>query len=165
MDNHFLWFFQKIWELSITLKSFLGKNKIFIWFILRELGNFLSEFVYCILGVNSNEYWFSLFAFSCLGTHYSKKSRAGEGVIILCAHFNSLTNIQTYNCSLHQKYLPRLFNRIVFNYQIFTHWDSVLIAFDHIPSGNYLFKVNNRNTRTRCEICSKLTMKIFHTLF
>ena len=24
----------------------------------------------------------------------------------------------------------------------------------------YLLKVNNRNTRTRCEICSKLTIKI-----
>ena len=29
-----------------------------------------------------------------------------------------------------------------------------------IPAGNYMFKVNNRNTRTRCEICSKLTIKI-----
>ena len=29
----------------------------------------------------------------------------------------------------------------------------------HIPAGNYIFKVNNRNTRTRCEICSKLTIK------
>ena len=28
-----------------------------------------------------------------------------------------------------------------------------------IPAGNYMFKVNNRNTRTRCEICSKLTIK------
>ena len=28
------------------------------------------------------------------------------------------------------------------------------------PSGNYMFIVNNRNTRTRCEICSKLTIKI-----
>ena len=27
-------------------------------------------------------------------------------------------------------------------------------------AGNYMFKVNNRNTRTRCEICSKLTMRI-----
>ena len=27
------------------------------------------------------------------------------------------------------------------------------------PVGIYLLKVNNRNTRTRCEICSKLTMK------
>ena len=28
------------------------------------------------------------------------------------------------------------------------------------PPGIYLLKVNNRNARTRCEICSKLTMKI-----
>ena len=49
-----------------------------------------------------------------------------------------------------------------------------------IPGGIYLLKVSNRNTTTRCEICSKLTIKtperrhpvpllitfnIFHTLF
>ena len=28
-----------------------------------------------------------------------------------------------------------------------------------IPSGNYMFKVNNRNTRARCKIYSKLTIK------
>ena len=27
------------------------------------------------------------------------------------------------------------------------------------PVGNYIVKVNNRNTRTRCEICSKLKIK------
>ena len=27
------------------------------------------------------------------------------------------------------------------------------------PAGIYLLKVNNRNTRIRCEICSKLTIK------
>ena len=27
------------------------------------------------------------------------------------------------------------------------------------PAGIYLFKVNNRNTRARCEIYSKLTIK------
>ena len=27
------------------------------------------------------------------------------------------------------------------------------------PAGKYVFKVNNRNTRTRCEICSKITIK------
>ena len=27
------------------------------------------------------------------------------------------------------------------------------------PAGIYLLKVNNRNSRTRCEICSKLTIK------
>ena len=30
----------------------------------------------------------------------------------------------------------------------------------HFPAGMYLLKVNNKNTRTRCEICSKLTIKI-----
>ena len=28
------------------------------------------------------------------------------------------------------------------------------------PVGIYLFKDNNRNTRTRCEICSKLTIRL-----
>ena len=27
------------------------------------------------------------------------------------------------------------------------------------PAGNNMFKVNNKNTRTRCETCSKLTIK------
>ena len=27
------------------------------------------------------------------------------------------------------------------------------------PVGIYLFKFNNRNTRTRCEVCSKLTIR------
>ena len=31
---------------------------------------------------------------------------------------------------------------------------------DCYPAGNYIFKVNNRNTKTKCEICSKLTIKI-----
>ena len=26
----------------------------------------------------------------------------------------------------------------------------------YYPTGNYLFKINHRNTRTRCEICSEL---------
>ena len=27
------------------------------------------------------------------------------------------------------------------------------------PDGNYMFKVNNRKSKTRCEICSKVTIK------
>ena len=33
------------------------------------------------------------------------------------------------------------------------------ISGNRYPAGIYLLKVNNRNTRTRCEICSKLTIK------
>ena len=28
-----------------------------------------------------------------------------------------------------------------------------------VPAGNHMFKVNDKSTRTRCEICSKLTIK------
>ena len=33
------------------------------------------------------------------------------------------------------------------------------LAWCHNPTNIYLFKVNDRNTRKRCEICSKLTIK------
>ena len=41
---------------------------------------------------------------------------------------------------------------------------------DDIPAGIYLLKVNNRNSRTSCEKCSKLmslllTLNIFQTFF
>ena len=35
----------------------------------------------------------------------------------------------------------------------------IKVLLKHLPAGNYMFKVNNKNTRTRCEICSKLTIK------
>ena len=31
---------------------------------------------------------------------------------------------------------------------------------DIFAAGNYMFIVDNRNTRARCEICSKLTIKM-----
>ena len=67
------------------------------------------------------------------------------------------------------KYFPFL---VIFNMQ-----KSVSSSYSIFPAGNYTFKVDNRNTRTRCEICSKLTIKtpkrrqwritlnISHTLF
>ena len=38
--------------------------------------------------------------------------------------------------------------------------EMVLFVTIAIAASNYMFKVNNRNTRTRCKICSKLTIKI-----
>ena len=35
----------------------------------------------------------------------------------------------------------------------------LVCIFKRLPAGIYLLKVNNRNTRTRCVICSKLTIK------
>ena len=53
------------------------------------------------------------------------------------------------------------------------HWYLLKSLCYTMPVGIYMFKVHNRNTRTRCEICLKLTIKtpelltlnIFHTLF
>ena len=38
-------------------------------------------------------------------------------------------------------------------------FQTILCSDSKIPAGIYLLKFNNRNTRARCEICSKLTIK------
>ena len=38
-------------------------------------------------------------------------------------------------------------------------YNNVLLGEISYPAGNYMFKVNNRNTITRCKTCSKLTRK------
>ena len=45
-------------------------------------------------------------------------------------------------------------NEVVFQFKSF-YFINVKLK----PAENYMFKVNNRNTRTWCEICSKLTIK------
>ena len=56
-----------------------------------------------------------------------------------------------------------------FTENLFSNRDYFLSIYIN-PLGNYMLKVNNRYTRTRCGICSKLlitklTLNIFHTLF
>ena len=58
-------------------------------------------------------------------------------IIILC-HWYSLVELSDSNLDLF--IIPR-------------EWGTM------IPAGNHMFKVNNRNTRTRYEICSKLAIK------
>ena len=49
----------------------------------------------------------------------------------------------------------------------YTHADLIASSFSCLfPASNDMFKVNNSNTRTRCEIYSKLTIKtLVHTSF
>ena len=65
---------------------------------------------------------------------------------------------------IHLRYGPRNFyfkltkcplNKSPFSKEIGTGWEEILN-----PAGMYLLKVSNRSTRARCEICSKLTIKI-----
>ena len=63
------------------------------------------------------------------------------------SYYNLLWQLYTF----HQKIRTtiRLLKKSLFEYFTF-------------PAGIYLLNVNNRNTRTRCEICSKLTIKMPH---
>ena len=50
------------------------------------------------------------------------------------------------------------------NLAVIYYWKNLIIDVYRVlniplPAGIYLLKVDNRNTRTRCKICSKLTMK------
>ena len=47
----------------------------------------------------------------------------------------------------------------LFNGNIGLKWVKPVTITYPFPANNYLFKVNNKNDRKRCEICSKLTMK------
>ena len=47
----------------------------------------------------------------------------------------------------------------LFDSNLLSEHSSVSYIIRRFPADNYMFKVNNRNTRTRCEISSKLTIK------
>ena len=51
-------------------------------------------------------------------------------------------------------YALTIFFMFSLDYSVIDYFDRVLN-----PANIYLFKVNNRNTRKRCEICSTLTIK------
>ena len=58
----------------------------------------------------------------------------------------------------HQKSLKTKMSPFFWDFDI--HTDRIIqVNRPGIPAGIYLLKVNKRNTRTRCEICSKLTIK------
>ena len=68
--------------------------------------------------------------------------------------------------SLHYLSLSSLFALLLHGF-IFMVWFYTSEVLDIImfPANIYLFKVNNRNTRKGCEICSKLTIKTQLSLF
>ena len=140
-------FFNFVFKLSFF---FLLINQFFVFYI-----SFLNNFD---------------FSFLILDTYSFSVREKLDGVLMIFAantrHFHSTEwhsqisyqpTITPYSSSLHGKINSKNIS-LSFLYQ----------------AGNYMFKVNNRNTRKRCEICSKLTIKIvvsllltsniFHTL-
>ena len=61
-----------------------------------------------------------------------------------------------YNLLLSFCFKSNIFKNIYFGKLI---WRSTRDSILSSPVGIYMLKVNNRNTRTRCKICSKLTIK------
>ena len=73
---------------------------------------------------------------------------AAVSLILLVAEtFSGITLCLTSNVTV---------NKIRFPLRLFTQLFS---SAESIPANIYFFKVNNRNTRERCDICSKLTIK------
>ena len=87
--------------------------------------------------------------------------------LIFCLHMSFLKYLNGYTkrrCTKHKLLLTSsLLKRIVWNlFQISSNcpiskWTAWKVR--HFPANICLFKFNSRNTRKRCEICSKLTMK------
>ena len=55
---------------------------------------------------------------------------------------------------VHEAQFKKLYGKVMFRSPSIFYISTI-----PFPAGNYMFKVNNRNTRTRCVICSKLTIK------
>ena len=61
--------------------------------------------------------------------------------------------------------LTKKSKRILKYYKMYTHdhkymLGCIQVLVTKVPIVIYLVKANNRNTKTKCEICSKLTIKI-----
>ena len=70
-------------------------------------------------------------------------------------HFSSLSDIDFYVFLYAPTYQYKTLSLYVLK-----HLFRRIIQLKHFfPACNYMFKVNNINTRTKCEICSKLTIK------
>ena len=82
-------------------------------------------------------------------------------ISVLNSHFIKVTSLQPTN--LLKKRLPAQEFSCEFckTYQsnLFLEHLRAAASVCCIPAVNYVFKVSNRNTRTRSEICSKLTIK------
>ena len=79
---------------------------------------------------------------------------------IMCKKFlfQQQPNLLTKNEFKNQKLFQRFENTRVHNKR--PKFNLLSQRFLYFPPGIYLLKVNNKNTRKRCEICSKLTVKI-----
>ena len=98
----------------------------------------------------TNKCWDTSAVYSQRAVNYSK--------------YSILTNVHIVLCS---RNVYDVVIRFLSNYEVLVNIgmtcinnnDTVMTLMSVYPAKIYLFKVNNRNTRKRCEMCSKLTIK------
>ena len=81
-----------------------------------------------------------------LATEISSNSRKGK--------------INTMNFNLKQIFFIKLRRKIWRLSMHLKHKSLIFVGVKNYPTNSYMFEVDIRNTRTRCEICSKLTINI-----
>ena len=89
--------------------------------------------------------------------HLNKKSKIGKTTASFSIKIQGLSQIQNPKMVIYVLYKCLRKMEKVSRAQVL--WLELFGKRKDNPVGIYLLKVNNRNTRTRCEICSKLTIK------
>ena len=155
-----------IWALFCKKRkksAFLLKSvtNLLSWKIDGMQGTFLSFNIVFITTNNILELWFwsiifwdifIVFAFTALrGFIYQVLQYFNFG----CWHITFIFQIKLINFVF---FLNHCFHFVIFPRRLPIVQDFGFIGKN--PAGNCMFKVNNRNSRTRCEVCSKLTIKV-----
>ena len=113
-------------------------------------------------------------ALVCLGSFYVSHFSPNPGQAFSKGgnlHWGKLIHAVSF-----QTWFQSLFKAMFFFVSIIFQHPETNNAYNRNPSGNCMLKVSNRNTRTRCETCTKLaiktikrrqwlTLNIFHILF
>ena len=69
------------------------------------------------------------------------------------------SKMSTFHGYVHMRYWSQSWHLFSHSIMVLKTMKLLVILLQVNPAGNYMFKVNNRNTRKRCEICLKLTIK------
>ena len=136
------------------------KKNFFLNFFSLFLKNLLDKCYYAIIFLHLCFIGDKLDTYRDLG--YLKPARTWLSILmIISEHLVAMEKVVTQFIYIHA-ILKALwfFNFLLWGFLFFyIVWGkrNGLLPSNHM--GNYLFKVTNRKTRTRCEICSKLTIK------
>ena len=87
---------------------------------------------------------------------------ANKGRIQKVANYFGTEKSASLLCFYFRNFPLYLFNKLFCNIAISlieNHTELAYLLTEHVPANIFLVKVNNKNTRQRCEICSKLKLK------